>query len=369
MSVPVESEENPAYLTEQIITYIGNKRALLSFLESGVRKVRERLGGRKLSCLDAFSGSGIVARMLKQHADELYVNDLEDYSRIINTCYLANTDELNRDELAAHLKELQDKLRTPSPGFITEMYAPADDADIQSGERAFYTRRNALYLDTACRAIHALPPQLFPYFMGPLLYGASVHTNTAGVFKGFYKNRKGVGQFGGEARNALQRILRDIELTLPVFSRFHTQNHIMQMPANELVAQLPELDFAYLDPPYNQHPYGSNYFMLNLIANYQRPEQTSQKSGIPCEWNRSAYNRPQSAQAELFRLVEQCPARFILISYNSEGFVKYDDFMNHLQKLGRVDFLQTEYNTFRGCRNLRSRDIKVREFLFLLEKH
>lgn len=369
MSELPECEENSAYLTEQIITYIGNKRSLLSFIEKGVGIVRQRLGGRKLSCLDAFSGSGIVARLLKRHANELYVNDLEDYSRVINSCYLANAAELDLAALNDGLQALQQTLSTPKPGFISEMYAPADDDHICPDERAFYTRRNALYLDTACQAILEQPAHLFPFFMGPLLYGASVHTNTAGVFKGFYKNRTGVGQFGGEARNALQRILGDIELTLPVFSRFTTQNHIVQMPANELVSHLPELDFAYLDPPYNQHPYGSNYFMLNLIANYKRPEQTSQKSGIPCEWNRSAYNRPQSAQAELFTLIEQCPAKFILISYNSEGFVKYDDFMAHLQKLGKVDFLQTEYNTFRGCRNLRNRDIKVKEYLFLLEKH
>lgn len=368
MNDPMKGEENPAYLSEQIITYIGNKRALLGLIGQGVRSVRERLGGRKLSCLDAFSGSGIVSRMLKQHATELYVNDLEDYARTIATCYLANAESIDKRELAAQLSYLQQQLRELSPGFITELYAPADDNDIRPGERAFYTRRNAMYLDSACRAILTLPADMQAFFLAPLLCEASVHTNTAGVFKGFYKNRDGIGQFGGEARNALSRILTDIELKLPIFSRYQTENHIFQAPANELVQSLPELDLAYLDPPYNQHPYGSNYFMLNLVANYKRPEQTSTESGIPRDWNRSAYNRPQSAQAELFQLVQDCPARFILISYNSEGFVKYENFISHLQKLGKVTVLQTEYNTFRGCRNLRNRDIKVTEFLFLLEK-
>ncbi len=369
MTEPMECAENPAYLREQIITYIGNKRALLGLIERGVQQVRARLGGRKLRCLDAFSGSGIVARMLKQHATALYVNDLEDYARTISNCYLSNAAELDHRELNARFQELQQQLTELSPGFITELYAPADDADIHPGERVFYTRRNAMYLDTACRAIQALAAEMRPLFLGPLLSEASIHTNTAGVFKGFYKNRAGIGQFGGDARNALSRILADIELRLPVLSRYSTENHISQSPANELVRHLPELDLAYLDPPYNQHPYGSNYFMLNLIANYERPGHTSAKSGIPQGWNRSAYNRPQAAQSELFRLVQDCPARFILISYNSEGFVKYADFMNHLQSRGNVTVLQTEYNTFRGCRNLHKRDIKVTEFLFLLEKH
>ena len=124
MPQPPECEENPAYLAEQIITYIGNKRSLLGFISKGIMQVRERLGGRKLSCLDAFSGSGIVARLLKQHATDLYVNDLEDYAHIINRCYLANADELNHEELAEQLGALQGELLHLTPGFITEMYAP-----------------------------------------------------------------------------------------------------------------------------------------------------------------------------------------------------------------------------------------------------
>ena len=34
---------------------------------------------------------------------------------------------------------------------------------------------------------------------------------------------------------------------------------------NELVKEIEPVDLAYFDPPYNQHPYGSNYFMLNII--------------------------------------------------------------------------------------------------------
>lgn len=59
---------------------------------------------------------------------------------------------------------------------------------------------------------------------------------------------------------------------------------------------------------------------------------------------------------------------FILISYNSEGFVKYNDFINFLSKIGKVTSFETVYNTFRACRNLRNRAAKIAEYLFLLEK-
>ena len=85
-----------------------------------------------------------------------------------------------------------------------------------------------------------------------------------GVFKGFYKDRHGVGKFGGTAGNALYRILGDILLQFPVFSRFNCRFSIHCRDANDLAAELPEMDVVYLDPPYNQHPYGSNLSLIHI---------------------------------------------------------------------------------------------------------
>lgn len=162
--------------------------------------------------------------------------------------------------------------------------------------------------------------------------------------------------------------MKDICLELPVFSNFECEYKVTQMDAARAVKSIQEIDLAYMDPPYNQHPYGSNYFMLNLIANNKKPLSFSRVSGIPDDWNRSLYNKRQSAQNELFSTVQACPAKFILISYNSEGFVKYNDFINFLSKIGKVTSFETVYNTFRACRNLRNRAAKIAEYLFLLEK-
>jgi adenine-specific DNA-methyltransferase len=68
------------------------------------------------------------------------------------------------------------------------LYAPRDDAHIQKGERAFYTRENAILLDSARRALDAVvPARYFNLVLAPLLTEASIHVNTAGVFKGFFK--------------------------------------------------------------------------------------------------------------------------------------------------------------------------------------
>jgi adenine-specific DNA-methyltransferase len=357
--------EDPRYLQEQIITYIGNKRALLPMIGCGVEAVRKALGKSRLRIADLFSGTGVVARYFKAHADWLVANDLETYSRVSNECYLANA-----SALANRLAELERMVAERwAPGFITELYAPQDDTAIQPGERVFYTRRNAIYLDTARQALQSLPEAERGYFLAPLIARASVHANTSGVFKGFYKGREGVGEFGGAGRNALGRILGDVRLELPIFSRFESEVVVTQADANTLVRTMPEVDLAYIDPPYNQHPYGSNYFMLNLVAEYRRPTEVSRVSGIPAGWNRSPYNRRREVEDALFALVEACPAKFLLVSYNSEGFIGPERFRSRLGSFGELTVLETRYNAFRGSRNLRNRALLVTEFLFLLRKH
>lgn len=363
-------EEDPDFLQSQIITYIGNKRALLPFIGSALHAVKCEINRDRLRIADLFSGSGVVARYFKQHAEHVIANDLETYSRISNACYLANASSVDMPALSALCDDLHRQVEAElAPGFITRMYAPADEQAIQPEDRVFYTRRNAMYLDTARQRIEVLPNTVQPLLLAPLLAKASVHANTSGVFKGFYKGRQGCGQFGGHGRDALTRILGDIRLTPPVLSRFECGYEVHQQDANRLVEQMDEVDVAYLDPPYNQHPYGSNYFMLNLIADYLPPDTVSTVSGIPTDWNRSRYNQRAQAQAALMQLVADCPARYLLISYNSEGFVAHDNFVRDLRDQGRLTVMQTAYNTFRGSRNLHNRSIHVTEFLYLLKKY
>jgi adenine-specific DNA-methyltransferase len=363
-----ESEE---FLSRQLITYIGNKRALLDFIGEGVKKVRKRLGKKKLDMFDVFSGSGIVARYFKQYARLVIANDLENYSELINRCYLSNRDELDLAALRGYYRELRAELEEGrlQKGIIAEEYAPQNDAGIKAGERVFYTARNARYLDTARQLIGKLPEDARKYFLSPLLSEASIHANTSGVFKGFYKNREtGIGQFGGKKQDALCRITGNISLPFPVFSDFNTAILVCRGDANAIIHDLPEVDIAYLDPPYNQHPYGSNYFMLNLILNYRLPESGSKISGIPKNWNRSDYNRKNGAREALAALITGIKAKYVLISYNSEGIIGLNDMTAMLKNIGKFEVLDTRYNTFRGSRNLNGRDIYVKEYLYLLEK-
>ncbi|MDR2418881.1 MAG: DNA adenine methylase [Treponema sp.] len=363
--------ESEDYLTKQIITYIGNKRSLLSFIDKGVLLVQKKLNKNKLRLFDVFSGSGIVARHFKRYASLLLANDLEKYSKTINDCYLSNKTDLNIPRLKRIYTELLDEIvnKPLRSGVIADLYAPVDDNNIKPGERVFYTRRNAMYIDTVRALIENITEKDKKYFLAPLLSESSVHSNTSGIFKSFYKNKKTkVGQFGGSNQDALSRIKGDITLPFPVFSNFNCEVMVYNYDSNNVVKIAPEVDLAYLDPPYNQHPYGSNYFMLNLILENKYPEALSKVSGIPETWNRSTYNKKQYACKALSDLCANVKAKYVLISFNSEGFIPLEEMQDMLKNIGKLEVLETAYNTFRACRNLHGRDIHVKEYLYLLEK-
>lgn len=373
---PIDSSakvlENPDYLQTQLITCLGNKRALLDLVGEGLDLAASRLGPRRpLDILDAFSGSGIVSRYLKSRARILLANDLEDYARVISQCYLCNREDFPLKDYEAAARWIHGRLGAGDleEGLLSRLYAPRSDESIAPGERVFYTRRNALYLDTARTMIGCLPQGLQPYFLGPLLAEASIHANTSGVFKGFYKNSEtGLGQFGGRKGDALSRIKGEIRLQAPVLSAYSCESRVYQGDANLLAPSLPEMDVAYLDPPYNQHPYGSNYFMLNLLVDYEEPKSISRVSGIPRHWRRSLYNRAAWAAQTLAGLVEAVRAKFVLVSFSSEGFIAEDEMLSLLSRQGKLDVLEKNYNTFRGSRNLKARSLHVRERLYILEK-
>ncbi|WP_232016998.1 DNA adenine methylase [Gordonia insulae] len=369
-TMDVAAPEDPRFLSDQLLTYIGNKRALLPLIDRAAAQVQAQLG-HKMSVLDAFSGSGVVSRLLKSRAHTVIANDLESYARVMSECHLTNRADVDLGTVAS----LMDRINATVDdgfsvgGFIEDLYAPADDLAIRPGERVFYTRDNARRLDAYATLIQQTELRYRPFLLAPLLSAASIHANTSGIFKGFHKDRlTGLGRFGGSGDDALVRILGAIRLSPPVLSRHDAVKRVLQIDANALPDVVGPVDLAYLDPPYNQHPYGSNYFMLNLLVDHRRPTEISPVSGIPVDWKRSGYNVRRESATLFADLAVALDARFLIVSFNDEGFIPPAQMLEILSAVGTVTEFRSRYNTFRGSRNLRGRGVHVTEHLFLVDK-
>ena len=364
-------QESKEYLSKQILTYIGNKRSLLNEINNHIVKIKNSLNKDKIVSLDLFSGSGVVSRLFKQHSSLIYSNDLELYSAIINKAYLGNISGFDSNAFDYYLDFLINNYQnSPVEGIIANNYCPKNDLDIKAGERVFYTRRNGIFIDSIRHYIDSIPDYYRNLILAQLLVKASIHANTSGVFKGFYKDSKsGIGAFGGNGKNALTRIMGDISLEKPVFSLFECDSVVTQEDAEVYAEKVSNIDVTYLDPPYNQHPYGSNYFMLNLIAKNEFPKEISRVSGIPKEWNRSNFNINKQALVSFEKIIATLDSKYIIISYNNEGFISFQEMLDMLNKYGNVEYENIRYNTFRGARNLNNREIYTNEFIFVLRKN
>lgn len=360
------------YVYQNMLTCIGNKRKLIDFISESISNISKRLNKKKMKIVDGFLGSTVVSRELMYYASHLYVNDLEKYSYMMGKCYLKRPTPKNQEKIQNHI-QIMNTLAENGPyveGIISRLYAPKDTEDVKEGERCFYTRENALIIDTLRQYIKdEVEKGLQYYCLVPLLTKASIHANTAGVFKGFYKDGK-IGCFGGAGKNALSRILKEIRLEMPIWNNLNCKVKCYNKDINELITELPnDIDVMYLDPPYNQHPYGSNYFMLNVIAKYEEPESISRVSGIPSNWKRSNYNSRSSAIKSMKALITEglTKSKYLLISYNNEGIIKKEDWEIMLEGYN-VEILEKEYNTYRGSRNLKNRKKNVLEQMYLIYK-
>ena len=362
------------FVYQTMLTCIGNKRKLVKNIRKIVEdEIKSVLGKNKLNIVDGFAGSSVVSRELSYVADTIYINDLEYYSYLMAQCYLVNPDKEQRVRIEGHIREMNCvALNGPffEDGIIAKLYAPKDTKNIKEGERCFYTRENALIIDTLRKYIEdRVEKDIVSYCLVPLLNKASIHTNTCGVFKGFYKNGE-VGCFGGKGQFALSRIMKPIQLDMPMWNDDEKFSAIVSnKDINQLVEELPcgTVDVIYLDPPYNQHPYGSNYFMLNVIAKNQEPTSISKVSGIPANWNKSNYNTRSAAVKSMKHLIDigLQKSKYLIISYNNEGIIQPNDwtvlFQHH-----NVKKFEVPYDTFKGSRNLNNRNNKVVEIMYLV---
>ena len=362
------SEE--AFVHQTMLTCLGNKRKLVKGIDEIVEEVVASLDKESITIVDGFAGSTVVSRQLAYRADILYANDLERYSYLMCQCYLQTPSKENQDLISVHIERMN-QLATEGPyvpGIISELYAPLDTNHIQDGERCFYTRENALIIDTLRKYIEEeVEEEIKTYCLVPLLTRASIHTNTAGVFKGFYKHN-GIGKFGGKGEFALSRIMKPIRVNKPIWSSREIVVHCSQRDINQFIEEIPSnCDIIYLDPPYNQHPYGSNYFMLNIIASNERPEQISKVSGIPIDWNKSRYNKAKEAYDAMEHLITTglTKATYILLSYNNEGIIPLSEWETLLEPYN-VKKYEIPYDTYKGSRNLGNRSNKVVEIMYLL---
>lgn len=343
------------YLTDQLIPYIGNKRKLLPLIYKAINQTGVKSG----TFLDVFAGSGVISRLAKAVGLRVIANDWEPYCEILNRVYI----EMNKSPEFAGLGGIENAIAAlnalpGSAGYIASHYCPADDENYDcASERMFYTQQNGRRIDAIREQIDSWRQdgKINEYeeaaLLAPLIYQASYCSNTSGVFKGFHRG------WGGATKTAWYRIRSCLTLDVPVFFNNNQDNHVLREDASYIAGEV-DCDIAYLDPPYNQHQYGSNYHLLNTVALWDKPEISKyisnngvkDKAAIRRDWRtlrRSAYCYKSSALDAFRELVAKLKARYILVSYSTDGIIDLADLLSSLGQRGDLSVVVKQYKRYR----------------------
>lgn len=373
------------YLQNHLIAYIGNKRRLLPLIKKAIEKTGVK--GDNIKFLDLFAGSGAVSRLAKSMGFEVYCNDWEYYSYIINKAFL----EFDKDFLENSFKNfcgienvlnILNNLKTPKEkdAYISKYYCPQDDKNPDlDNDRMFWTSYNGKKIDAIRAKIeewknnNEINENEEILLLALLLYEASTRSNTSGVFKAFHRG------FGGTNGDALSRILKEVELTIPSLIN-GPKSYVFKEDAIELSLMLKciNFDIVYLDPPYNQHQYGSNYHLLNTIALNDKPPVNERiiingkkvnKSAIRRDWikTKSSFCYPRSAKDDFQKIINNISSKYILVSYSTDGIIDFEDMLSILSTRGKLDIILSEYTKYRGGKQSLTTEIKNIEFVLFVD--
>jgi adenine-specific DNA-methyltransferase len=306
-----------------MIKYLGSKRRLVPVLAA----MFERSGAS--NALDLFTGTTRVAQAFKKLGAEVTAVDITRCAATLARCYV-ETDErrVERRELEEAVHRL-DSL-SGRPGYFTDTFC------VQS---RFFQPENGARIDAVRDAIQAdyRDSPLEPLLLTSLLEAADRVDSTTGVQMAYVKEWS-------------DRSFRPLALRVPEL--IPGAGHAVKGDACELVASLGEFEFAYLDPPYNQHRYDSNYHIWETLVAWDAP----QHYGIACkrvdlrDGPRTPFNSPLTMPEALAQVVRDARAEVVVLSYNDESFCDLPTLVEMCKVRGHTEVLAFDSNRYVGAR-------------------
>ncbi len=286
--------------------------------------------GENAVVADLFSGSARVAHALKAAGWRVVANDHLAFAQVLALGTVQADAErwsLRAQKLLAEISHLP-----PAPGWFTHTYA----------EQARYLHPvNAARLEAMREAIRRLDPEpeLAAILLVALLQAADRVDSTAGHQMSFM-------------RDWAPRALKPLELRLPELLPRPASGpcSALCLDAVEL-APMVECDVAYLDPPYDQHAYLSNYHMWETLVRWDRPETYGRaQKRVECRTRRSAFNNRATIGPAFARLVAGLRAPTLIASFGAEGFLARADIETSLGERRYLSVLEVPHRRYAGTR-------------------
>jgi adenine-specific DNA-methyltransferase len=329
-----------------VIKYIGSKRTLVPLIQAVAAQLPIH------TACDLFAGTTRVGQALRAIGLEVVSNDLATYSEALGQAYIAADESVDRVRLATILAELA--ALPGHDGYFTEAFCR---------HTRYLQPHNGRRVDAIRDAIGAyrLTPVERGIVLTSLLEAADRVDSTTGLQMAFLKSWA-------------KRSYNELELRLPE----HVQGPpgtVLRRDANELASTL-DVDLVYVDPPYNNHSYFSNYHVWETLVRWDAPEQYGiAGKRIDCRERKSRYNSRRLAADAFAELLGDLRAPWLIVSFNNEGFHdprQVEELLGERGHVGRIDVESRRYvgaqigiYNPRGERVGRVSHLRNQEYLFI----
>lgn len=305
-----------------MIKYIGSKRAVVPLLEGLARRLPVA------SVCDMFAGTTRVGQAFRRAGCRVVSNDLASYSEAFGHAYIAAGAALDRGRLRRILARLQ--ALPGAPGYVTETFCE---------QARFFSPANGARIDAIRAAIDEVDadPVTRGSLLTSLIEAADRVDSTCGLQMAYLKR-------------PAPRSLRPLELREPTPVE-GPPGIVTRAAANDLARALDGVDCAYLDPPYNQHSYFSNYHAWETITRGDRPESYGvARKRVDCRTTRSPFNSARDSWEALADLIGALRTPWVILSINDEGFHEPAAVAELLGGRGHVAALAMDVPRYVGAR-------------------
>lgn len=303
-----------------MIKYLGSKRALTGVLGG----LAEGSGTR--TAVDLFTGTTRVAQEFKRRGLKVTAADLASYSEVLARCYIeTDADAIDLDRLDALLAELDAVAGVR--GYVTETFCE---------NARYFQPANGMRIDAIRDRLTGLADDpLYPVLLTSLMEAADRVDSTTGQHMAYLKS------WAPRSANPLRLRRPDLLAGTGTAVRGDARDVIRTLPASDLV---------YLDPPYNQHRYFTNYHIWETLVRWDAPDHY----GIACKRldardaaNASPFNSRLRIGAALAEVIGAARTELLVVSYNDESWITPEQIIGWLRDAGHESVEQLAFDSRR----------------------
>lgn len=335
--------------------YLGNKEGILQDITNLLNQ--KNLMNKQLTFFDAFAGTGAVSVALKNNFN-IKINDSLSWSVIYTKGRLLSQNS-NFKKLGVDPFDYFNSNENTRKDFFYREYSPG------ASNRMYFSVENAGKIDWIRYTIEQwkvndlLDYGEYEYLLASLIESISKVANTAGVYGAYLKKWD-------------PRALKKMEF-IPVPRNEDgnpiniSENNFFNDKLENIIGQV-ETDILYLDPPYTQNQYGTQYHLLETLIKMDNPSISPITGSRPTGPMRSDWSKEFKVNILLDKILSETTARYVLMSYSDDGIMSQSFIEAAFKRYGKAETYEVRKIDYKKYNNYKSKKrASHHEYLFFVE--